>query len=712
MEKPFFIGEPPHEREDASKIAEDSMSHSFPNEDVQNVQKDGIVKPFVFDLSYAEKQEERRREQQMAKRSEEQKESLREQENPCIDKMGGVMEQRKLPMIRPFQIISDEADRLASEYVRVLGRNYDFLIPTIARTVDFQLSQGCEVPLPENYYRVHGNFNFSLCLKRLQKFISDTSKGERFDVFYLMEVQVYFRNGRIESFEATVPADKIKSADWMKKATASKAIQPKEKAEKKEFENMIQNCIEMPNVPVEIIYPAPGWRNVPDFGWRYVYHDGIIGEQNALIHTGGDKNTLDLHFERVGLADTFQKAVQMMEICSDRRTSTSLFVITHAAMLTRLFKLAKHPISFIFVMEAPTNSRKTSLALAVSQVFDRGELKAAAEFANMTEGGAEKTLSLFPDAPVHVDDFKPGVDKTDQKQMEKRLDKVARFGGNGVAKVRMTDFMPNSESKYFPPGGVTIVTAELINAVPSSESRMFISEFGKDTVVNERLEFFQENTWLLPTHLYDFISWVTGNFDRTVNHIRESFPLLRKEFRFEFGRYAEMFATFVVTAEIIAEYACARGFWDQQAGERFIRHIRQMVMVDLRAMEEKIGLRDKGMLILDALAYALSHKKLQPVKLTGETSGKRYEVYEDDVHLFVQTKELRRVVSEYGAVYNDQRMIVNDDELCMELERKSVLDIHVKSDGTRERSRKLPIQRGNTLRYLWLTKAKIDQTGV
>lgn len=679
--------------ENEAKKAKEFIKPFYINNE-QKRKDGGMIQPFHFDRKYAEEQEERRREQQTAQRLEEQKEE--------------VMKVREVPMIKPLHFVLPEADRLASEYVNMWGEEYQFLLPTIAREVDSQLRQGYQVPLPEDYHRIHGSFNFSLCLKRLQKFVADTSRGERIDVFYRMEVQVYFRNGRIESFEATVPADKIKGADWLKKATASKAIQPKEKAEKKEFERMVQNCIEMENVPTEIIYPAPSWRNVPGFGWRYVYRDGIIGEQNALIHTGGDKNMLDLRFDSLGSADTFQKAVQMMEICSDRRTSTSLFVITHAAMLTRLFKLAKHPISFIFVMEAPTNSRKTSLALAVSQVFDRGELKAAAEFANMTEGGAEKTLSLFPDAPVHVDDFKPGVDKTDQKQMEKRLDKVARFGGNGVAKVRMTDFMPNSESKYFPPGGVTIVTAELINAVSSSESRMFISEFGKDTVMNDRLDFFQENTWILPTHLYDFLTWITGDFERTVNYIRTRFPVLRKEFRFEFGRYAEMFATFVVTAEIIAEYACARGFWDQQAGERFIRHIRQMVMVDLRAMEEKIGLRDKGMLILDALAYALSHKKLQPVKLTGETSGKRYEVYEDDVHLFVQTKELRRIVSEYCAVYNDMRTIVNDDELCMELERKSMLDIHVKSDGTRERSRKLPIQRGNTLRYLWIRKAKID----
>lgn len=671
--------------------------------------KDGeMIKPFHFDRKYAEEQEKKRREQQTVQRLEEQKEILREQEGASIEKKEEVMEASEVPMIQPLHFVSPEADRLASECVNMLGQDYRFLIPDIARKIDVQLNQGYQVPFPENCCRVHGSFNFSLCLKRLQKFIADTSRGERSDIFYLLEIQVYFRNGRLESFEATVPGDKVKTPDWLKKATLSKATIPREKEEKREFENMIQNCIEMPNVPVEIIYPAPGWRNVLGLGWRYVYHDGIIGEQNALIHTGGDKNMLDLRFDSLGSADTFQKAVQMMEICSDRRTSTSLFVVTHAAMLTRLFKLAKHPISFIFVMEAPTNSRKTSLALAVSQVFDRGELKAAAEFANMTEGGAEKTLSLFPDAPVHVDDFKPGVDKTDQKQMEKRLDKVARFGGNGVAKVRMTDFMPNSESKYFPPGGVTIVTAELINAVSSSESRMFISEFGKDTVMNDQLEFFQENTWILPTHLYDFLAWITGNFDRTVNYIRTRFPTLRKEFRFEFGRYAEMFATFVVTAEIIAEYACARDFWDRQAGEGFIQHVRQVVVVDLRAMEGKIKSRDKGRLVLDALVYALSHKKLQPMKLTGETSGNRHEAYEDEEYLFVQTKELRRIVAEYSATYNDQRTIVNDDELCMELERKGVLDIRVKNDGTRERSRKLPIQRGNTLRYLWIKKAKID----
>lgn len=617
--------------------------------------------------------------------------------------------------VKPFIRVSDETADIAANYAKMFSDCYGdtkSLEPYLALAIDgYQKANGVIAPaIMKMGMQMGVHLNFALQLLRRIINVQDTSEGEKFSVSYRVEVTVYLKRGTVRKFEATIPSEKIKNPEWLKKATRSLATIPNDKDKKEEFWDIVQDCIETENVPREIIYPAAGWRCVPDIGWRYIFHDGIIGEQTPFVHTSGTKYTLGLRDGRIGIADTFYKAVDMMNICNDGRASTSLFLITHAAVLTKLFKLANYPISFIYILEAPTNSRKTSLSLAVSQVFDRENLIADAEFATATNCGIEKTLSLYPDAPVHIDDFKPGVSRSDQKTLEKKLDEVARFGGNGVPKMRMTDFMADGDSKYFPIGGVTIITAELVSAVSSSESRMFITEFGKDTVMNDRLKFYQDHRWILPCHLYDFLAWITADFEATVDFIRNRFPDLRGEFNFEFGRYAEMYATFLVTAEILNHYACAKGFWNKETGEDFVQNVQRIILADLKVMEEKVRLRDKGKLIIDAFLYAVDHHLIQPVELTKETCSQRLAVYENSEFYFIQTRELRRLVSEYVNVYRESREVVNDDELCSELEKKDAIEIIYKKDGSRERARKLPVQRGNTLRYLYIKKAVLENT--
>lgn len=659
---------------------------------IPNRKEDVMIKPFSIGEEYKEKESADLHEEIKA-------ESCNENDSP---------------MYKPLIRVSNETADIAANYAQMLSDCYGntkSLEPYLALAIDaYQKANGVIAPAIMKMGMQMGiHLNFALQLLRRIVSVQDTSEGEKFSVSYHVEVTVYTKRGAVRTFEATIPSENIKSPQWLKKATRSLATIPNDKNEKDEFLDMVQDCIETENVPREIIYPAAGWRCVPNQGWRYVFHDGIIGERTPFVHTSGTKYTLELRDGRIGIADTFYKAVDMMNICNDGRASTSLFLITHAAVLTKLFKLANYPISFIYILEAPTNSRKTSLSLAVSQVFDRDKLIADAEFATATNCGIEKTLSLYPDAPVHIDDFKPGVSRSDQKTLEKKLDEVARFGGNGVPKMRMTDFMADGDSKYFPIGGVTIITAELVSAVSSSESRMFITEFGKDAVMNERLKFYQDHRWILPCHLYDFLTWVTANFEVVVDFIRTRFPELRGEFSFDFGRYAEMYATFLVTAEMIVKYAYVRRFWDQETGKEFIQNIQRIIVSDLRLMEQKIRLRDKGQLIVDALLYAIDNHTLQPVELTKETCSQRLPVYENGKFYFIQTRELRRVVSGYIDLYRENREVVNDDELCSELEKKGVIDISIKKDGTRERARKLPIQRGNTLRYLYIKKFALTE---
>ena len=373
-------------------------------------------------------------------------------------------------------------------------------------------------------------------------------------------------------------------------------------------------------------------------------------------------------------------------------------------MLSELFEQAGYPINFAFGIMGVTNSRKTSLVTTMAQLFHREKLKADAEFATATSCGIEKTLGTYRDAPVLIDDFKPGVNKTMQRCLDKKLDELLRLAGNRVPKQRMTDFMPDGDKKYFPINGGVIMTMELVTGVLCSLTRMFLTEISADEVQNDKLRYYQENRWLLPTHIYDFLCWITENFTDVVAFIAKVFPNLRANYVSEIGRYSEMYATFMTVSEILGIYARARKFWNDLAITSFITEAEMIVKGELQIMENRARRRDKADLVVEAFVDAIKKGFVKAVQLNRITSRERCDVYEDEKHYFVRARTLRCLVNQYSLTNQENVEIVNDDELIGLLERIRVLEVYERQDGTVSRSRKLPIQTGNALCYLYLKK--------
>src|SRR5699024_9454154 len=69
---------------------------------------------------------------------------------------------------------------------------------------------------------------------------------------------------------------------------------------------------------------------------------------------------------------------------------------------------------------------------------------------------------------------------------------------------------------------------------------------------------------------------------------------------------------------------------------------------------------------------------------------------------------LKQLADRRLGMLNKSFSIYSDDELFMLLENLDVLEVEERN-GKRNRSRKLPIQRGNALRYLYIKKEKVQQ---
>lgn len=551
------------------------------------------------------------------------------------------------------------------------------------------------------------NLNFKLKLLKIIKKIIDMPDGsEEADILYSVEVTITQRDGSRKIYFGDVPSDKIKDFSWLKKVTHSNATVPSDKNEKLDFMNIVQDCIEKKGIPIEIIYPCSGWRKINNEIYGYVIEQGVIGMNGDLIHT--EKGSwLHYKIDEIGKRETFENAINMTKICKDERASSEIFLFCHASFLTTLFEKAGCPIKFVFGLLGTTNSRKTSMVLAIAKLFNRERLIADAEFIS-TGCGIEKTLGSYGDSVVIIDDFKPGATPEKQRVLDEKLEQLVRFYGDRVEKKRMTDFAVGGKNIFFPIRGACIITGELISGVESSLSRMFLTEIGRGDVDNNMLAFYQRNIYILPSHAYDFIAWVTQRFNKIIEYIRHRFSLLRKEVRFEFPRYCEMYATMQITAEIMVQYAFERKFWTQTEGDEFVQKMRNIVRGEICIMEERMKTRDKSLLPLLALNENIAEGKIFPLMLSSESSSKRAEIYHNEKMYFVRVELLKDVLIEYCRRHHIILANSDTDTIIRWLLQQDVLEVYIRN-GKSENSRKLPIQNGNGQRYLYINKEKLKK---
>ena len=434
----------------------------------------------------------------------------------------------------------------------------------------------------------------------------------------------------------------------------------------------------------------------------------MIGENRSLIHTVIGRYRMDILRNEVGTVEVFNKAMAMTGICRSGITSLALFLFLHASLLSTIFKEAGHSLNFVFGIAGVTNSRKTSLVLAMTKIFDLENMVADAEFATATACGIEKTLGKYKDAVVIIDDFKPGVTIAQQRKMDEKLDQLIRFYGNRVSKKRMLDFAADENKKFFPIYGGCVVTMEIVTGVLSSMSRMFITEIGNQEVDNEKLAFYQQEKMLLPTHVYDFLRWATGRFENIILYIKQCYPNMRANGGFKLARHNEMYALFMVTASILSWYASERGFWQNEQCQEFLAEVHSKIMIALNCLAVRLQGMDKGRLVIQAFGEAMKNAKIIPVWLTEDTAADEHDFYEDTTYFYVRCRELRRITNEYCRQYQEAAEIINEEELLGILEKLDLLEIYM-NGKSKQRSRKLPVQRGNRLRYAWIKKDALSK---
>ncbi len=467
---------------------------------------------------------------------------------------------------------------------------------------------------------------------------------------------------------------------------------------------MVQNCIEQHCVQ-EIVYPKCGWRKTI-VGNFYVYGQGAIGGEGLGVHTISDYN-LNVDFNLKGTKSVYDSAWRMENITSNS-VSLLIFLYFHASLLTTLYEEAGYPINFLMGVIGVTGSRKTSLITTIAQLFNREKLQANAEFTS-TSCGIEETISKFNDAMVIIDDFIPGNSPSEQAGINKKLQELIRFYGNRIPKKRMGYVIEDDKRPFYPIKGCCLLSGELISGINSSICRVFLLNVGREDVNNQILEYYQLNRWILPTYAYDFLEWVSQNYGHVVEYLCQSFSSFRKNVTFKYPRYSEMYAVMGTTLEIALTYATSKGYITEELKINMRNNISEQIFNNLLENERNMITHDTGTVLILAIYQEIINNPNEILLLTAESSLLKNVKYQDDERYYLQScaagKIFRKYIKENAVNCN----LENDAQIATHLEAKNVLEIKVGSEGRRERARKLPIQRGNHKRYLWINKEKFKQ---
>lgn len=548
-----------------------------------------------------------------------------------------------------------------------------------------------------------GNFKLILC--RIDHNIIDGLDGEEDEKFYIFKVIT-----DSQMFEGHVKYTDIEDPKWIREVSQGEAYLFPEKEARKQFVYYVHAVLETSNVPEEWTYESTGWRKLRDGKNYFIDSDGAIGYSNIPACCKGNFHIMK---ERTLVQEDYiRETLNMMNICFDKKISTMLFLFNHVGMLTTLFETANFPVRFIMGCIGISNSKKSSLAALMTQLFNRDEIKPEISFTS-TEGGIEIAMSKYGDAILLIDDFMPGASRQKQNQLQNKLELILRAYGDRIAKRRMTDFCKTDMKASYPVRGCCLITGEQISGAYSSMSRIIVlSQTAKDVDV-KRLSYYQKRPYMMSNYVYDFLSYVTENFDFIIDYMRNNCFEIRNQQLFKVPRFSEVYAVFEISADIILMFLKSTLKFSEAEQENLKLLFRNIIISVLRENEHRLVGQDMSLIILETIRDNLLNNT-NLVKKSLYKEGQDAILY-DESFIYIKLEMLYLWVKKYIKEYNYTVALSDKRHLPNYLVEMGIIESRKLPNGRMENTRKIVGLPQNHGRYLYLDwrkiKEKIDEIG-
>lgn len=336
-------------------------------------------------------------------------------------------------------------------------------------------------------------------------------------------------------------------------------------------------------IPVIDRYTVSGWNQI-NGQWTYV-HDSISRE-----HAVFDTNFRIVADPKMSQLSAMDSAMGILDVSDQKEVVVPLMLFTHLGVMFTLFEEAGFAPRMLMFVNGKTGSLKTavcSLLYNLSGLMNNG---IPATFRD-TIASIETKFTLYTDKILLVDDFAPPTTAKVKTDMNKLLEAIIRYFGDGKGKARSNVSVTRSSTTV--PRGLCCITGEDTGGSQSSLLRCVLIDVANHTFKGDVLAVFQEDPRLWTTHFYHFVQYVERCFESLKEMIQLNFPALRQMLREKLttGRTIDNAAYLCLTAQILLSYGVAIGWINNTEVNETLQYWTELIVKTLgRSEDEAKGL--------------------------------------------------------------------------------------------------------------------------
>lgn len=281
------------------------------------------------------------------------------------------------------------------------------------------------------------------------------------------------------------------------------------------------------NIETEITYTHLGWTKDDEGNFIYLHSNGAIGKTNVNVDINENLSKYKLPSSTEDKNKALFATLGFLDVC-DTSITVPLLAMTYLSPLVSIAEKIGRTPNFIIWIYGLTGSRKTSLALATLNHFGDFTSNTPPATFKDTHNSIEVKMFLAKDSLIVIDDFHPGVDSVQSRQMKSTAEKILRNYGDRIGRSRMNSNM--GLNKTFKPRGLAIVTGEDLPNGTSSTARFIGIEVKRDSIDLDKLTEIQDNHELLGEAMLLYIQWISKNEDRIQELILQYLDASRRIF--------------------------------------------------------------------------------------------------------------------------------------------------------------------------------------
>lgn len=522
---------------------------------------------------------------------------------------------------------------------------------------------------------------------------ADNIKGK---VHYTCEV---FVKGK--STEVPLSADKYFDGGWVRSVSGVTTIGKKSEIGQGLF-NYLSGLVAMFDISKVVNHvEKPGWQDV-DGKLAYVTPEGVIGSNSRTIADYGQRFG-ELDKQRIGHLGSF---LDMLKLTPNTVAAAIIVLYIVLSFSYKLFMRAGMVPKFILFLLGPSGSRKTSLALAMTQLenTDRPQYTMKS-----TAAALESGFKTYKDAIMLIDDLAPDMQVSERNAMQRNLELLTRCFGDGTGKKRNHDYLKAGKeiSQYEAEGGA-IITGEYSTGCASSLARNLFLNLDKNDVDINLLTDVQNNPRLAP-FLYGFLQYLTVNSTRIIDLIRNRTQQHRREAQGQYShsRYAEYRAQLLTAAELLVRYGQETQQLTTVEAESLWAYFCQQIGAVIADNDQKSIEATPITVLCNALVVG-SEQRFFPVVPFGEPVAKgSHVILEDEEAYYIQQSDILKIVDHYTEVNGINKLGLSVNGLGELLADARIIE--KQKEGSKVRCAGKYPHYGNT-RYSKIDKVKLFET--